>query len=160
MWLKKKLNKNRLCGKKISADRKEIKQYLQIWWRLRSINWCGSVQLYGPNWVSAGRWTERIFQRKSSVIKITQYKQWDGQNKRTVLAVKKKKHIVWTSFSSFHELTVACTTCHHDLLVNVGDKNIQCVWNEIPLKCLLIAEKNIFQNISYLTAFVLWSKMM
>lgn len=25
--------------------------------------------------------------------------------------------------------------------------NIQCVWKEIPLKCLLIAEKNIFQNI-------------
>lgn len=111
MWLKKKWNKNRLCGKKISADRKEIKQYLQIWWRLRSINWCGSVQLYGPNWVSAGRWTERIFQRKSSVIKITQYKQWDGQNKRTVLAVKKKKahsldlifQLPW-AYSSMHDM--------------------------------------------------------
>lgn len=62
---------------------------------------------------------------------------------RTVLAVRAQFRPHFQSpwaYSSMHDMPPWPTG-------KCWWQNIQCVWNEIPLKCLLIAEKNIFQNI-------------
>lgn len=97
-------------------------------------------QLKRPNWNFTGSLTKLSLQlKKSNTLKA------EGRTEQST---------VWTWSPAS---TAACTTCHHDLNCNVGDKTFSVCERKIPLKCLLMAVKKYISK-HYLTAIVLWSQ--